>query len=247
MPATTPVRPFTAQDFAQNPGAYYRSGYVWQLPVRVTHWVSATCISVLFLTGLYIANPVFSPEGEAWRNFLMGWMRKIHFTAGFIFAVSWMARAYWFFFGNNYARSGFPMFWRVQWWKDLWRQLWEYLKLKRGPVQLGHNALAGLSYTVGVVFLGAFQIATGFALYSQDAPNGPMNRIFGFLLPLLGGPFSVTSFHLLAAWFIATFVILHVYIVLYDSTQYRNGLISAIIIGRKFYQKDDVVQDTWLG
>jgi Ni/Fe-hydrogenase 1 B-type cytochrome subunit len=247
MPATTPVRPFTAQDFAQNPGEYYRSGYVWQLPVRVTHWVSATCISVLFLTGLYIANPVFSPEGEAWRNFLMGWMRKIHFTAGFIFAVSWMARAYWFFFGNNYARSGFPMFWRAQWWRDLWRQLWEYLKLKRGPVHLGHNALAGLSYSVGVVFLGAFQIATGFALYSQDAPKGPMNRIFGFLLPLLGGPFSVTGLHLLAAWLIASFVILHVYIVLYDSTQYRNGLISAIITGRKFYQKDDVVQDTWLG
>ena len=247
MPATTPVRPFTAQDFAQNPGAYYRSGYVWQLPVRVTHWVSATCISVLFLTGLYIANPVFSPAGEAWQNFLMGWMRKIHFTAGFIFAVSWMARAYWFFFGNNYARSGFPMFWRAQWWKDLWRQLWEYLKLKRGPVHLGHNAMAGLSYSVGVVFLGAFQIATGFALYSQDAPTGPMNRIFGFLLPLLGGPFSVTSFHLLAAWFIATFVILHVYIVIYDSTKSRNGLVSSMITGRKFYQKGDVVQDTWLG
>jgi Ni,Fe-hydrogenase I cytochrome b subunit len=46
---------------------------------------------------------------------------------------------------------------------------------------------------------------------------------------------------------VATFVILHVYIVLYDSTQYRNGLISAMITGRKFYQKDDVVQDTWLG
>jgi Ni,Fe-hydrogenase I cytochrome b subunit len=46
---------------------------------------------------------------------------------------------------------------------------------------------------------------------------------------------------------IATFVLLHVYIVIHDSTQYRNGLISAMITGRKFYQKDDVVQDTWLG
>ncbi len=75
-------------------------------------------------------------------------------------------------------------------------QTWEYLKLERGPIHLGHSALAGLSQTVGVVF---------------------------------------------------TFVILHAHIVIYDSTQYRNGLVSAMITGRKFYRKDDTVQDTWLG
>ncbi len=241
------TRPFTTEDFARNPDDYYRAGYVWQVPVRVTHWVTALSITALFLTGLYIANPVFSPEGEAWKNFTMGWMRKIHFAAGFIFAVSWLIRAYWFFAGNNYARSGFPMFWRAGWWRDLWHQLWEYLKLKRGPIHLGHNALGGLSYTLGVVVLGAFQILTGLALFSQDAPTGPMNRLFGWLLPFLGGPFRVTSYHLLAAWFVFTFVILHVYIVIYDSTQYRNGLISGMITGRKFYQRGDKVQDTWLG
>jgi Ni/Fe-hydrogenase 1 B-type cytochrome subunit len=245
MPPAIP--PFSAQDFARNPQDYYRAGYVWQIPVRLTHWVSAACITTLFFTGLYIANPVLSPEGEAWKNFVMGWMRKIHFTAGFIFAVSWCLRGYWFFVGNNYSRSGFPMIWRGRWWSDLFRQLTEYLKLKRGPIHLGHNALAGLSYTIGVVLLGGFQIATGFALFSQDAPTGPMNRVFGWLLPLLGGPFRVTSLHLLAAWLVATFVILHVYIVIYDSTQYRNGLVSAMITGRKFYQESDKVQDTWLG
>jgi Ni/Fe-hydrogenase 1 B-type cytochrome subunit len=247
MPDTTPVRPFTAQDFERNPGDYYRAGYVWQLPVRVVHWTNAVCITTLFLTGLYIANPIFSPEGEAWKNFTMGWMRKIHFAAGFVFAVSWLVRGYWFFAGNNYSRSGFPFVWRATWWKDLARQGTEYLKLRRGPIHLGHNALAGLSYTVGVVGLGGFQIVTGLALFSQDAPTGPLNRVFGWVLPLLGGPFRVTSLHLVAAWFVATFVILHVYIVIYDSTQYRNGLVSAMITGRKFYQKDDVVQDTWLG
>jgi Ni/Fe-hydrogenase 1 B-type cytochrome subunit len=247
MPATPQIRPFTTEDFARNPEVYFRSGYVWQVPVRVTHWVTAITISLLFVTGLYIANPVLSPEGEAWKNFVMGWMRKLHFAAGFVFAVSWCTRAYWFFFGNNYARSGFPMFWRSAWWRDLWRQLWEYLKLERGPIHLGHNALAGLSYTLGVVLLGAFQIVTGLALFSQDAPNGPMNRIFGWVLPLLGGPFRVTGLHLLAAWLVFAFVILHVYIVIYDSTQFRNGLISAMITGRKFYQKADKVQDTWLG
>src|SRR5512135_2374232 len=102
MPVTSRPRPFTQEDFARNPAEYYRAALVWQLPVRVTHWANAISITVLFLTGLYILDPAFSPEGEAWRNFLMGSVRKVHFTAGFVFAVSWCTRAYWFFFGNNY-------------------------------------------------------------------------------------------------------------------------------------------------
>jgi len=112
---------------------------------------------------------------------------------------------------------------------------------------LGHNALAGLSYTVGVVLLGGFQILSGLALFAQDAPTGKLAEVTGWLIVLAGGPFRLLMLHHVAAWLIVTFVILHVYIVIYDSTAYRNGLVSAMITGRKFYQKGDVVQDTWIG
>jgi Ni/Fe-hydrogenase 1 B-type cytochrome subunit len=240
-------RPFDAADFQQHPEDYYRAAYVWQLPVRLTHWVNAASIAVLFLTGLFIWMPIAGSDGPAWRHFLMGRVRQAHFMAGFVFAVSWALRGYWFFAGNNYARSGFPRVWRAEWWRDLVRQGLEYLKLERGPRHLGHNALAGLSYTLGVVGLGAFQIVTGFALFAQHAPGGLLDRAFGWALPLLGGPFPAMMWHFLAAWGIATFVILHVYIVIYDSTSYRNGLVSAMITGRKFTQKGDVLQDTWIG
>jgi Ni/Fe-hydrogenase 1 B-type cytochrome subunit len=247
MAISPKVEPFSAADFERNPGAYFRAGYVWELPIRVIHWMNASAITALFLTGLFIWKPMLSPEGEAWKVFAMGWARKIHFAAGFVFAVGWVARAWWFFAGNNYARSGFPMFWRGAWWRDLWNQGWEYLKLRRGPIHLGHNALAGLSYTVGVVLLGGFQIVSGLALFAQDAPTGKMAEVTGWLLVLAGGPFRLLMLHHVVAWLIVTFVILHIYIVIYDSTAYRNGLVSAMITGRKFYQKDDVVQDTWIG
>ena len=48
----------------------YQSKYVWEFPVRLTHWVTAAAIFVLFVTGLYIAYPVGGPpKGEAYDNF----------------------------------------------------------------------------------------------------------------------------------------------------------------------------------
>ena len=50
--------------------------FVWELPIRLTHWVTAVAIVVLFSTGLYINWPVFSVQGEAAGNFLMGRFRR---------------------------------------------------------------------------------------------------------------------------------------------------------------------------
>src|SRR5579871_345339 len=93
----------------------YGRKYVWQLPIRLTHWVNAISIAVLFVTGLFIATPVLMPQGEAWNHFWMGRMRELHFAFGFALILSVAVRVYWFFAGNNYARSGFPMFWKKDW------------------------------------------------------------------------------------------------------------------------------------
>ncbi|MFH0751131.1 MAG: cytochrome b/b6 domain-containing protein, partial [Chloroflexota bacterium] len=47
---------------AHAPGARVRI-YVWQVPVRITHWVTAACIVILSLTGGYIADPFLIPPG----------------------------------------------------------------------------------------------------------------------------------------------------------------------------------------
>ena len=38
--------------------------YVWEFPIRLTHWVNVIAIPVLFFTGLYIATPILTPSGE---------------------------------------------------------------------------------------------------------------------------------------------------------------------------------------
>ena len=35
--------------------------YVWQLPVRLYHWVNALCVAVLCVTGYMIGRPLYFP------------------------------------------------------------------------------------------------------------------------------------------------------------------------------------------
>lgn len=220
--------------------------YVWQLPVRLAHWMNACSITTLFLTGLYIANPALAPNGEAANHFVMGRAREIHFVAGYVLLFGFLLRIYCFYFGNNYSRSGFPFVWRKAWWADLTAQGMQYLRLERGHVHLGHNALAGLAYTFFVIFLGWCQIFTGLALYSESNPGGFWDKLLGWLIPLLGGSYMVHLWHHTLAWSFAVFLIVHLYIVFFDSHQFRNGLITSIISGYKFYQNGDLDHDRWL-
>ena len=178
------IEPFDPKDVVARPEHYFRRAYVWELPVRITHWVSAVCVTTLFLTGLYIGSPILTSSGEPANHFLMGRIRQIHFAAALIFLLSFLLRVYWFWAGNNYARSGFPMVWRKTWWTDLFQQARDYLRLQRGRAHLGHNALGGSAYTFFVVFLGWVQIFTGLALYSETNPNGLLNKFFGWVIPL---------------------------------------------------------------
>ncbi len=236
----------TANGFLPRQDRTFQRKYVWQWPIRVFHWLNALCIMVLFTTGLYIAFPQLSTAGEPADNNLMAYVRLVHFAAGYVFLVNFLWRIYWFWMGNNYARSGFPFVWRPAWWRDLIRQAWDYLKLERGHVHIGHNALGGLAYTVFVIGLGWAQIATGFALYSQTNPDGFWARTLGWLLPALGGPYQVHMWHHLFSWLFLVFAIIHVYIVVYDGQMFRNGLISSMINGFKFYREEDVDHDDWI-
>jgi Ni/Fe-hydrogenase 1 B-type cytochrome subunit len=219
--------------------------YVWEFPVRLTHWVNAIAIFVLFVTGLYIALPILTPSGEAYKHFAMGRMREVHFAFGFVLALGVLIRIYWFFAGNNYARSGFPLFWKKSWYRAVIGQVIEYLHLDRGRIHIGHNSLAGLSY-FGFFAMCLFESATGFALYSESNPGGWMDRLFGWIIPMMGGSFRVHTWHHMVAWLVMVFVVFHLYIAIYDSVLYKNGLVDSIIAGPKFYEPGDHDADTWI-
>ena len=66
-------------------------------------------ILTLGVTGYYIGNPFMHAYKES--QYVMGWMRFIHFTAAYVFVVSLLIRLYWAFAGNKYAswKALFPV------------------------------------------------------------------------------------------------------------------------------------------
>jgi Ni/Fe-hydrogenase 1 B-type cytochrome subunit len=222
------------------------SRYVWESPIRIGHWMMALSIPVLLATGFFIAWPFASVQGEATGNFLMGRVRQIHFIAAYVLLASFVLRLYWFFAGNNYARSGFPFIWRASWWRHVISQGIEYLTLRITQGFVGHNQLGALTYLIFIAGMGGAEIATGFAMYGETNPGGFWSSTFGWVIRLCGGSYQVHQWHHFFAWGILLFIALHIYIVILDSICLDNGMVGSIFTGRKYIRKSDVDSNTWL-
>lgn len=223
-----------------------QSRYVWESPIRIGHWLMAISIPVLLATGFFIAWPWASAQGEATFNFLMGRMRQIHFIAAYVFLMFFVIRIYWFFAGNNYARSGFPFVWKKDWWEHLFEQAWEYGTLRITKGFVGHNQLGALSYLIFIGGMGGGEILTGFAMYGESNPGGFWSQLTGWVIPLLGGSYRVHQVHHWFAWGILLFILIHVYIVVLDSIYLDNGMVGSIFTGRKYVKESDVDAKTWI-
>ena len=169
MSATTPqaISDATGTDeSAVAQAASIKSVYVYQAPVRVWHWVNALSLVVLCLTGYFIGSPLPTQPGEASANYLMGYIRFAHFSAGYVFAVGLLGRLYWAFVGNHHARELFtlPVF-NAAYWREVITMLkWYAFLIPRPSRYVGHNPLARAAMFFGFLVITLFMIATGFAL-----------------------------------------------------------------------------------
>jgi Ni/Fe-hydrogenase 1 B-type cytochrome subunit len=209
-----------------------RTLYVWDLPVRITHWVTVISIVILSITGFYIADPFITTQGAATGQYLMGTVRLIHYITAFIFTVSVLFRIYWAFAGSKYARwSQFLPATRRRL-RDVVRMVRYYTFTRRNPpAQIGHNPLAGVTY-MAVFGLFIVQIVTGFALYSLPYHDGWLKVAFGWVI-LLFGVQSVRLVHYLIMFLLIAFTIHHVYSAVLIDIEEQSGLVSSMITGRK--------------
>ena len=223
-----------------HPGELVRV-YVWQWPVRMTHWTTAYAIVFLAATGFYMGHPFISVSGPAEQHFVMGWARTIHFYAAIAFALSVLSRILWMFMGNRYASwdKFIPVDRRRL--RGLWDSLRYYLfGLRQPPGFVGHNPLAGFTYVfVFLVFL--MMITTGLALYTVSAPVGSPFRVFSFLLPLWGGAQTARWVHHVGMWLILGFVVHHVYSAVLMSQVEARGTVESMASGYKFVPCEDLV------
>jgi Ni/Fe-hydrogenase 1 B-type cytochrome subunit len=217
--------------------------YVWEAPVRLWHWLMALAMVVLWVTGYFIGTPLASTPGEASENFLMGWIRFAHFSAGYIFAVLFLMRVYWAIVGNKYAREIFmvPVFMlSAKWWKDFFNVLSHYLFLRRhANWHAGHNPLA-MAAMFGMYLLGTvFMIVTGFSLYGEGLGQGSWAfRMFSsWVIPLFGQPQDVHTWHHMCAWYLFWFTMVHMYFVVREDITSGLTVISTMINGWRDKQR----------
>ena len=93
--------------FKLNGGApvEYRRVYVWELPVRTYHWINAIALTLLCVTGYMIGHPVrIAYASEAYQQYWFGWVRFLHFASAWVYVFNFLARLYWGFVGNKYAK-----------------------------------------------------------------------------------------------------------------------------------------------
>lgn len=211
--------------------------YIWELPVRLTHWLIFFSFFVLAGTGYYIAHPFIAVAGPARDHFVMGTARAAHMYAAIVFSLAFFVRIYWMFAGNAYARLTQLLPFGRERLRSFWEAMMFYSFLRREPEECaGHNALAGSSYAIiyGIYFV---MIATGLALYTVVAsPTSPF-RVFDFLIPLFDGLQVARLIHHVGMWVITIFVVLHVYFVILASIAERIGTFDSIISGYKFLSR----------
>jgi Ni/Fe-hydrogenase 1 B-type cytochrome subunit len=212
--------------------------YVWEWPVRLTHWFNVISILVLLVTGIYIGNPNLIVSDSS--LFVMGWMRVVHFSFAYLFTISVIVRLLWMFFGNRHAswRAFFPWASKEGWAHIVGTFSYYTFLRQKPPYVVGHNALAAMAYSL-VFLLFAVQIVSGFALYAQYDPNGTWASLMG---PVLG-IFSTQGLrltHHMITWLLIGFAIHHVYSAWLMDVKEKNGTLSSIFGGYKFIDPKDL-------
>lgn len=212
------------------PGDSVRT-YVWELPVRVSHWFIFLSVVALSFTGYYMHNPFIIARSR--NAYVMGTVRFLHLLAAFVFISAFLLRIYWFFAGNEWSRWRAFVPLRRRQWRGIGNMVAYYTFFRRNIAHhIGHNALAAATYMV-MFFLMFWEILTGLALYSYTVSNRVLTFFIGWLPRLIDISYlRLSHFCIMFAFFI--FVIHHVYSAVLVSWEERNGLIESIFTGYKF-------------
>ena len=211
--------------------------YVWEAPVRLWHWVMMFAMFVLVATGFLIGVPPPSVGGEATFTFWFGYIRFLHFAAGYIFAIMLVLRIYWALVGNKYAREIFVVpvsLFSARFWKGLVNDVLFYLFLTRdGGRYEGHNPLAAIAMFFMYLLGSLWMILSGFALYGEGSGMASWQfRFFtSWLQPLVGDSQALHTWHRLGMWYLILFSMVHMYMVVRQDVFSKETIISTMING----------------
>ncbi len=210
----------------------YESEKVWSVLLRLFHWAFALSTVALVVSGFYIHEPWVNSMLEGSRSFPMAFARYVHFIAGFVFTGAMIVRIYLWFFGNKYEKilDFAPVTPRNI--RNFFSTIGYYLYIYRPKEhRMGHNAFAGFSYII-TMFIAVGQFLSGFYLLY---PESQMWQSLG--LKLFGTQQEARMIHHVIMWYFMWFVLVHLYIFIWNDIRSPEGLISSIFNGTKFKPK----------
>lgn len=208
--------------------------YVWEKPVRLTHWAIVISIVALGITGLYMHGPFLAPTSPAEASSAMATVRFWHELFAIVFSISIAIRFYWGFVGNSFAswRQIIPHRREQLHWMGEMARYYSFRR-RHAPPYAGHNHLAGLAYSVVSVGLFA-QVLSGMLLLGWIMQSGPINTVFGWgnAFPF-GGIQGVRTLHYILTFLFGAFAIHHVYSAILIDIEERTGVMSSMFTGYK--------------
>ena len=179
---------------------------VWDLGVRMFHWLAVAAVAIALVTGL------FEP-----RNLL-----NIHLAAGAALGGLVVFRMLWGLMGSTYARfSSFPIHLTAIN-ADL-----AGLVAGRRPRYRGHNPLGSLM-ALALLAIISLSVMTGVITLGGVDKQGPL----AFAVPYVAGK-AAQRLHLALAYGLAALIAAHLLGVAYESIQARTNLPLAMITGKK--------------
>jgi thiosulfate reductase cytochrome b subunit len=195
--------------------------YHYPFIIRLWHAINAIGILILIFTGLSIQ---YSDPAYPFMRFDLA--IKLHNYSGVILSISYFL----FFFGNIFTGNVRHYYIKFRGWFDrLYKQGYYYsigiFKGQNPPFPISEtvkfNPLQRLSYTFIMYFFVPVLIFTGICmLYPELIPN----KIFGLV-----GLFLVDLVHIISAFIVSIFLIIHLYFITIGNKPLKN--FKSIITG----------------
>ena len=180
--------------------------YEFSIGLRLTHWIRAISIVVLSVSGFYLAYVFVSPAitGEP-INFMNAKWRAVHQIAGFILIGCFIFKTY-LFLGKHPHIQG------------------TYNPLQFASYIFFYIVLFVICLTGLILYVNVYHDGLGGLLYT------PMRAIEAWM----GGLANVRQIHHIAMWIIFIFVVVHIYMAVFNAIKGKDGAMDAIISGYKF-------------
>jgi cytochrome b len=224
---------------------------VWDRTVRWFHWINVLCVFPLVAIGVVILNAKLLGVDNDGKILL----KTAHVWVGYLFVVNLLWRLVWAFIGGPQARWGAILPGGRGYAGEV-RRYMIGLRSGRPPEYLGHNPLGRIAITV-LLFLMCVQAATGLVLSGTDLFYPPFGSAFAgwvaapgvepqSLVPYAPDMYDEAAYqalrdmrkpfitvHYYGFFLLLGIALIHIVAVVATEIRESNGLVSAMISGKK--------------